>query len=93
VKPTLQPVTHLGRFERLQLVEDLWDEFAAETGMENRPDVLDPLGGDFLCMLAAVVDQLTRNPRAFPSTRSRFRRIMLRRSNSGSMLQGVLRCH
>ncbi len=43
MKPTLQPVAHLGRFERLQLVEDLWDEFAAETSLENRPDVLDEL--------------------------------------------------
>ena len=43
MKPNLQPVAHLGRFERLQLVEDLWDEFAAETGMETRPDVLDEL--------------------------------------------------
>ena len=24
-------------------MEDLWDEFAAETGMETRPDVLDEL--------------------------------------------------
>jgi len=43
VKPSLQPIAHLGRFERLQLVEDLWDEFAAETGMENRPEILDEL--------------------------------------------------
>lgn len=43
MKPTLQPIEHLGRFERLQLVEDLWDEFAAETGMETRPEVLDEL--------------------------------------------------
>lgn len=43
MKSTLQPVQHLGRFERLQLVEDLWDEFAAETGMETRPEVLDEL--------------------------------------------------
>jgi putative addiction module component (TIGR02574 family) len=43
MKPSLQPVAHLGRFERLQLVEDLWDEFAAETSMETRPDVLDEL--------------------------------------------------
>ena len=43
MKPNLQPVAHLGRFERLQLVEDLWDEFAAETGMETRPEVLDEL--------------------------------------------------
>jgi plasmid stabilization system protein ParE len=37
------------------------------------------LGGDFLRMLAAVVEQLTRNPRAFPPARGRFRRILLRR--------------
>ena len=43
MKPSLQPVAHLGRFERLQLVQDLWDEFAAETGIENRSDVLDEL--------------------------------------------------
>lgn len=43
MKPSLQAVAHLGRFERLQLVEDLWDEFAAETSMETRPDVLDEL--------------------------------------------------
>ena len=43
MKPSLQPVAQLGRFERLQLVEDLWDEFAAETGMETRPEVLDEL--------------------------------------------------
>lgn len=43
MKPSLQPVAHLGRFERLQLVEDLWDEFAAESGLETRDDVLDEL--------------------------------------------------
>ena len=43
MKPSLQPIAHLGRFERLQLVEDLWDEFAAETGMEMRPEILDEL--------------------------------------------------
>ncbi|MES2243369.1 MAG: addiction module protein [Pseudomonadota bacterium] len=43
MKTTLQPVKHLGKFERLQLVEDLWDEFAAETGPETRDDVLDEL--------------------------------------------------
>lgn len=43
MKPSLQALAHLGRFERLQLVQDLWDEFAAETGMENRPEVLDEL--------------------------------------------------
>jgi putative addiction module component (TIGR02574 family) len=36
-------VAHLGRFERLQMVQDLWDAFAAETGMDTRPDVLDEL--------------------------------------------------
>lgn len=43
MKATLQPVKHLGKFERLQLVEDLWDEFAAETGPETRNEVLDEL--------------------------------------------------
>lgn len=43
MKPNLQPVAHLGRFERLQLVQDLWDEFAAETSLESRPEVLDEL--------------------------------------------------
>ena len=43
MKSTLQPVEHLGRFERLQLVEDLWDEFATESGAETRQDVLDEL--------------------------------------------------
>ena len=40
---TLQPIQHLGRFERLQLVEDLWDEFAAESGVESQSDILDEL--------------------------------------------------
>jgi putative addiction module component (TIGR02574 family) len=43
MKATLQPIEHLGKFERLQLVEDLWDEFAAETGPETRNEVLDEL--------------------------------------------------
>ncbi|MBK9444210.1 MAG: addiction module protein [Comamonadaceae bacterium] len=43
MNPTLQPLQHLGRFERLQLVEDLWDEFAAEAGLESRPKVLEEL--------------------------------------------------
>jgi putative addiction module component (TIGR02574 family) len=43
MKATLQPVEHLGKFERLQLVEDLWDEFAIEAGAETRPEVLDEL--------------------------------------------------
>lgn len=34
---------HLGKFERLQLVEDLWDEFAAESSYESRSEVLDEL--------------------------------------------------
>lgn len=43
MKPSLQTIEHLGRFERLQLVEDLWDEFATERGVEARPEVLDEL--------------------------------------------------
>lgn len=43
MKASLQSIEHLGRFERLQLVEDLWDEFAAERGIEARPEVLDEL--------------------------------------------------
>ncbi|MBH2019533.1 MAG: addiction module protein [Burkholderiales bacterium] len=43
MKTALQPIEHLGRFERLQLVEDIWDEFAVETGPETRTDVLDEL--------------------------------------------------
>ena len=37
------------------------------------------LGGDFLRVIAAAEEQLTRNPEAFPPTRNRFRRILLRR--------------
>ncbi len=43
MKSALQPVEHLGKFERLQLVENLWDEFSNESGPENRPDVLGEL--------------------------------------------------
>ena len=43
MKTALQPVEHLGKFERLQLVEDLWDDFASESGPETRPEVLDEL--------------------------------------------------
>lgn len=43
MKTTLQPIEHLGRFERLQLVEDLWDEFSAESTPETRAEVLDEL--------------------------------------------------
>jgi putative addiction module component (TIGR02574 family) len=43
MKTALQPIEHLGRFERLQLVEDLWDEFANESVPETRPEVLNEL--------------------------------------------------
>ena len=43
MKTSLQPIEHLGRFERLQLVEDIWDEFASETAPETRPEILDEL--------------------------------------------------
>ena len=43
MNPALQAIAHLGRFERLELVQDLWNEFAVETGLENRPEVLDEL--------------------------------------------------
>lgn len=43
MKAALQSVEHLGKFERLQLVEDLWDEFAGDTGPETRANVLDEL--------------------------------------------------
>ncbi len=43
MKTTLHPVEHLGKYERLQLVEDLWDDFAGNTGPETRPEVLDEL--------------------------------------------------
>lgn len=43
MKTALKPIEHLGRFERLQLVEDLWDEFASETDPETRAEVLDEL--------------------------------------------------
>ena len=33
-------VEHLGKFERLQLVEDLWDQFASESASETRPEVI-----------------------------------------------------
>jgi putative addiction module component (TIGR02574 family) len=43
MKTALQPIEHLGKFEKLQLVEDLWDEFANESGPETRPEVLSEL--------------------------------------------------
>ena len=43
MKSALQPIEHLGKFERLQLVEDLWDDFAGDSGPETRPEVLEEL--------------------------------------------------
>lgn len=43
MKSTLQAVEHLGKFERLLLAEDLWDEFATEAEAEIQADVLDEL--------------------------------------------------
>ena len=43
MKTALQQIEHLGRFERLQLVEDFWDEFASETDPETQTAVLDEL--------------------------------------------------
>ena len=43
MKSALQSIEHLGKFERLQLVEDLWDDFASDPGPETRPEVLDEL--------------------------------------------------
>ena len=37
------------------------------------------LGGDFLRVVAAATEQLSRNPEAFASSRGRFRRVLLRR--------------
>jgi toxin ParE1/3/4 len=37
------------------------------------------LGGDFLRVIGAAEEQLSRNPEAFPPTRGRFRRVLLRR--------------
>lgn len=38
-----EQLDHLGKFERLQLVEDLWDRFAAESQPEPESAVLDEL--------------------------------------------------
>ncbi|MFM1980586.1 MAG: hypothetical protein RLZ68_1851, partial [Pseudomonadota bacterium] len=35
MKTALHPIEHLGKFERLQLVDDLWDEFASESASET----------------------------------------------------------
>ena len=37
------------------------------------------LGGDFLRVIGAAEEQLSRNSEAFPPTRARFRKILLRR--------------
>lgn len=37
------------------------------------------LGGDFLRVIAAAQEQLTRNPETFPAARGRYRRILVRR--------------
>lgn len=39
----LEQLEKLGKFERLQLVEDLWDRFAAESEAETSPAILDEL--------------------------------------------------
>ena len=38
-----QQIEQLGKFEQLQLAEDLWDRFAADTTPETDPAVLDEL--------------------------------------------------
>lgn len=43
MKTQLQSLQHLGRFERLQLAEDLWDEFAQVAEEEPSEIVLDEL--------------------------------------------------
>ncbi len=40
---SVEQIDQLGRFERLQLVEDLWDRFAAESISEVSVEVLDEL--------------------------------------------------
>lgn len=39
----VEQIEQMGRFEQLQLVEDLWDRFAAETAPETDETVLDEL--------------------------------------------------
>jgi len=43
MKTNLQVVEHLGRFERLQLVEDLWDDFVQTATTDITPEVLNEL--------------------------------------------------
>lgn len=38
-----EQIEQLGKFERLQLAQDLWDRFAAESTSETDPVVLDEL--------------------------------------------------
>ncbi|TBU81244.1 addiction module protein [Pseudomonas daroniae] len=40
---THEQIEQLGKFERLQLAEDLWDRFATETQPETAPEILDEL--------------------------------------------------
>ena len=39
MKTALSPVEHLGKFERLQFVDDLWDAFSAESAGEPPREV------------------------------------------------------
>jgi len=41
MRSALHPLEHLGKFERLQLVENLQDELANKSSPETRPEVLD----------------------------------------------------
>jgi len=43
MKTALSPLKNLVKFERLQLVEDLWDEFANESSPEMHPAELEAL--------------------------------------------------
>ncbi|MFT4243622.1 MAG: addiction module protein [Acidovorax sp.] len=40
---TAEQIEQLGRFEQLQLAEDLWDRFASDAAPETDPAVLDEL--------------------------------------------------
>lgn len=40
---THEQIDQLGKFERLQLAEDLWDRFASEAQPETAPEILDEL--------------------------------------------------
>lgn len=43
MKNSAAAIEHLGKFERLQLAEDLWDEFAAQADSSLEPEVLQEL--------------------------------------------------